>query len=80
MDERVLTTLRRLARTDHERRRVHNFRAFDPASPSDAPVPDPYYGGRDGFEEVFDICEAACRGLLDHLRTRLSGPDGDPTR
>jgi protein-tyrosine phosphatase len=31
-------------------------------------VPDPYYGGAHGFEEVFDICERACRGLLDHLR------------
>ena len=33
-------------------------------------VPDPYYGGPDGFEEVFDICEAACRGFLEHLRRR----------
>jgi protein-tyrosine phosphatase len=31
-------------------------------------VPDPYYGGPRGFDEVFDICERACRGLLDHLR------------
>jgi len=31
-------------------------------------VPDPYYGGEDGFENVFDICEAAARGLLAHLR------------
>ena len=35
-------------------------------------VPDPYYGARDGFEEVFDIVEAGARGLLvaiidDHL-------------
>lgn len=71
MDTRVLETLRRLARTDDERGRVHNFRAFDPASPADAPVPDPYYGGADGFDDVFDICEAGCRGLLDHVRERL---------
>jgi protein-tyrosine phosphatase len=71
MDTRVLAELRRLARTDDERARVHNFRAFDPASPPDAAVPDPYYGGEDGFEEVFDICEAGCRGLLAHLRERL---------
>jgi len=31
-------------------------------------VPDPYYGGPEGFERVFDICDAACRGLLSHLR------------
>jgi protein-tyrosine phosphatase len=30
-------------------------------------VPDPYYGGGDGFERVLDLCEAAGRGLLDHL-------------
>jgi protein-tyrosine phosphatase len=71
MDTRVLDTLRRLARSDAERDRVHNFRAFDPASPPDAPVPDPYYGGADGFDEVFDICEAGCRGLLAEVRGRL---------
>ena len=71
MDTRVLAELRRLARTDAERARLHNFRAFDPASPPDAAVPDPYYGGEDGFEEVFDICDAGCRGLLAHLRTEL---------
>jgi low molecular weight protein-tyrosine phosphatase len=71
MDTRVLDTLRDMARTGDERDRVHNFRAFDPDSPPDAPVPDPYYGGADGFDQVFDICEAGCRGLLAEVRTRL---------
>jgi len=31
-------------------------------------VPDPYYGGADGFERVLDLLEAACEGLLDHLQ------------
>ncbi len=43
------------------------LRSFDPASPAGAGVPDPYYGGPDGFDEVIDLCEAACRGLLDHI-------------
>ena len=30
-------------------------------------VPDPYYGGHDGFEEVLNIVEDGCRGLLDRL-------------
>jgi protein-tyrosine phosphatase len=34
-------------------------------------VPDPYYGGADGFDEVFDICETGCRGLLAEVRDRL---------
>ena len=31
-------------------------------------VPDPYYGGPDGFEHVLDLLDDACRGLLDELR------------
>ena len=34
-------------------------------------VPDPYYGGRDGFDHVLDLIEAACDGLMEHLRMRL---------
>jgi protein-tyrosine phosphatase len=30
-------------------------------------VPDPYYGGRDGFRDVFDLLQEACDGLLAHL-------------
>lgn len=37
-----------------------------------ADVPDPYYGGAQGFEEVLDLVEAACRGLLLEIRTAIS--------
>ncbi len=38
-------------------------------------VPDPYYGGEQGFEQVFDMVEAACQGLLEEIRSRhLGGP------
>ena len=30
-------------------------------------VPDPYYGGEQGFEHVLDLLEDACEGLLDDL-------------
>jgi protein-tyrosine phosphatase len=33
-----------------------------------AEVPDPYYGGADGFETVLDILEDACADLLEELR------------
>lgn len=33
-------------------------------------VPDPYYGGPDGFEVVLDLVEAACADLLDELGPR----------
>jgi protein-tyrosine phosphatase len=57
-----------LARTDADRAKVALLRSFDPAAPPEAEVPDPYYGGPRGFEDVFDMCEAACRALVDHLR------------
>ncbi|MEJ2307872.1 MAG: low molecular weight phosphotyrosine protein phosphatase [Gammaproteobacteria bacterium] len=34
-------------------------------------VPDPYWGGEQGFERVFDMIEAASRGLLDDIKRRL---------
>ncbi len=34
----------------------------------DADVPDPYYGGERGFDDVLDQVEAACRGLLAEIR------------
>jgi low molecular weight protein-tyrosine phosphatase len=50
------------------RARLHLLREFDPAADGDLDVPDPYYGGDDGFEHGLDLVEAACRGLLDELR------------
>jgi protein-tyrosine phosphatase len=34
-------------------------------------VPDPYYGGKDGFRQVFEMVEAAAAGLLESVRQRL---------
>lgn len=34
-------------------------------------VPDPYYGGAQGFENVLDILEDACSGLLEEIRKEL---------
>ena len=48
---------------------VHLLREWDPAGPGD--VPDPYYGGAQGFEEVLDMVERSCEGLLEELRGRL---------
>ncbi len=47
--------------------KVYLFRDFDPAGAKGADVPDPYYGGPRGFDDVFDLCEASARGLLEHL-------------
>ena len=40
---------------------------------ADRDVPDPYYGGPDGFEQVLDLVEAACRDLLAEIRKLTSG-------
>ncbi len=46
---------------------IRLMREFDPGA-SGPDVPDPYYGGEAGFEEMFSILEPACRGLLESLR------------
>ncbi|HEY8923168.1 MAG TPA: low molecular weight protein-tyrosine-phosphatase [Polyangia bacterium] len=72
MDGQNLSTLREMAPDEAARAKVRLLRSFDPASPPDSAVPDPYYGGAEGFDQVFDICLAACEGLLAHLRQDLS--------
>jgi protein-tyrosine phosphatase len=44
------------------------LRAFDSAARPGAAVPDPYYGDDAGFDEVLLLCQAACAGLLEHIR------------
>jgi protein-tyrosine phosphatase len=69
-DRDNLSVMRSLAPDDEARDRVHLLREFDPEAvlAGDLEVPDPYYGGPDGFEDVLDGVERACRGLLEHLR------------
>ena len=71
MDEQNHVALRRLSPDPAHHAKVHLLRSFDPRTPQGANVPDPYYGAGDGFEQVFEICEAACRGLLLELRGSL---------
>ena len=66
MDEENLRELRRRAPA-HRHERIRLMMEFAPDASMHA-VPDPYYGGPQGFDEVFDVCEAACRGLLAHLQ------------
>jgi protein-tyrosine phosphatase len=70
MDSSNLRELRGLASGEDQRAKVRLLREFDPASAGaeDLDVPDPYYGARGGFEEVLDIVQAACQGLLDQIR------------
>lgn len=71
MDDANVRDLLALAPDRDAAAKVRLLRSFDPQGPSggDLAVPDPYYDG--GFARVFDLVEAACAGLLDHLRTLL---------
>jgi protein-tyrosine phosphatase len=71
MDRDNYDSLQRLARNRTHVPMIRMLRSFDETSPTDAEVPDPYSGEDDGFEDVLDICERACRGLLEHVRSRV---------
>jgi protein-tyrosine phosphatase len=65
MDSANRAALRRLA-PDTAIDKVRLLREFDPDA-TGTDVPDPYYGGADGFDAVLAMVEAACEGLLDWL-------------
>ena len=64
MDASNLRDLQLLAPDEPARQKVRLLREFDPASDGDLDVPDPYYGGPGGFDEVLDLVQAACASLL----------------
>ena len=68
MDGSNLRALRQLAPNEQARSKVRLLREFDPADPRPADVPDPYYGASGGFEEVLDLVQASCEGLLAQVR------------
>ncbi|MFM2418495.1 MAG: hypothetical protein RL385_3218 [Pseudomonadota bacterium] len=70
MDRKNWVDLTRLRAPGAGSAELHLLRSFEPEAPADLDVPDPYYGGADGFERVIDICERACCGLLSELRAR----------
>jgi protein-tyrosine phosphatase len=73
MDRDNHAELLRQAPDDEARAKVRFFREFDPESKArgDLEVPDPYYGADRGFDEVLDLVEAASRGLVADLSSRV---------
>ena len=67
MDDRNISRLKALAPGLEEERKVVRMTDYCRLKVADH-VPDPYYGGASGFENVLDILEDACAGLLDTLR------------
>jgi protein-tyrosine phosphatase len=70
MDGDNYEVLRRLGDRAGGEARVVRLRDWDPAELG-GDVPDPYYGGARGFENVHDIVERSCEALLDHLLDEL---------
>src|SRR3954469_25887472 len=73
MDASNRRDLQRLAPDAAARAKVVALREFDPLAvrSGELDVPDPHYGGDDGFKHVLDVVERACRGLLEHVREQL---------
>ncbi|MEU6088661.1 low molecular weight protein-tyrosine-phosphatase [Streptomyces sp. NPDC047085] len=76
LDTGHLKALRRLAPTEEDALKVRLLRSYDPVAGGDLDVPDPYYGGRDGFEECLAMVEEASTGLLASVREQLEGRPG----
>jgi len=68
LDSGHVRSLQRLV--DHPER-VRLLRSFDPGATGDLGIPDPYYGGARGFDEVLVMVEAAMPGLLDWVREQV---------
>jgi len=67
MDTENQRELQSRTRRAEQARKIRLLREFDPASGPNDSVPDPYYGGDEGFETTFRIVEAGVQGLLQAL-------------
>ncbi len=65
MDRDNLRDAQRLAMSEATAAKIAMLRDFDPEARGD--VPDPYYGGPEGFERVYDIVSRSCEALFDAL-------------
>lgn len=71
MDNENLANIHQLDSKDDHSDKIMLLREFDPA-PESKEVPDPYYGGLQGFENVFNVVKRSCEKLLDELETHIA--------
>lgn len=69
MDNQNLKNVQQLA-NKAQMDKIGQMRDFDP-KPGNGEVPDPYQGGREGFENVFQIVKRSCEHLLDELEKQV---------
>jgi len=74
MDDGHMRDMRRQAPNTHQHR-IELFLDYHPSMAGQS-VPDPYYGGANGFVDVFDMIEEASSNLLSHIREKhgIQGP------
>jgi protein-tyrosine phosphatase len=74
MDRQNLADMRALAPHAAAEGKLHMFREFDPlaVASGELDVPDPYYGGEDGFEDVLDMIDRAAEGLIAEIRSTMA--------
>jgi protein-tyrosine phosphatase len=70
LDRSNLADLEALASPEH-RDKVRLLMSFDPSAGT-TDVPDPYYGGPEGFDDALALIEGACRGVLDHVTAQTA--------
>ena len=70
MDHENLSNIQKLDTNGESSDKIKLMRDFDP-EPEDGAVPDPYYGGVQGFENVFQIVQRSCKNLLADLETMI---------
>jgi protein-tyrosine phosphatase len=69
MDDENFGNVKQMANGEQSTK-IGRMRDFDP-TPGDGQVPDPYYGGAQGFENVFQIVKRSCTTLLDELEQHI---------
>ncbi len=74
MDKANRRALQGWAATTDQARKIHLMREYDPQGGEDLDVPDPYYGGIEGFNTTFEIVYRACVGLLKELESDPDSP------
>ncbi|MCB0874775.1 MAG: low molecular weight phosphotyrosine protein phosphatase [Solirubrobacterales bacterium] len=74
MDRQNLADMRAIAPHAAAEGKLRLLREFDPLAveAGDLEVPDPYYGGSRGFEDVLDMVERACDGLIAEIRSAMT--------
>ncbi|WP_299440479.1 low molecular weight protein-tyrosine-phosphatase [uncultured Aquimarina sp.] len=66
MDQSNYKDIIKLARNENDKKKVHLI-LNQPGFNEDIDVPDPYYGGKQGFEDVYQMLNSACDQIIEKL-------------